>query len=896
LLLVAGGGAWWTRRHLSKIFVTAVERAWPGLTISARSVALSRPGELRFESIRLRVAGADQDAFSVRAATIHFGWAELSRHFIRDVTLERPQVLLDDRTIESLNVAMGGGKAAVGDVPWQVGRISIVGGGAVVDLAAWPRLSLDVSAEIPAAHSAGVTAPARVRLGRVRIQARGEQEEAVFIPTLSASFVPGELREARIRELRVDSPRIAVNDALLKLLPRPAVGNEPAPAWRFDHLAIEKGEVRVDVSTLPRLRGGFAIHADAAPGHAEETFAVDIAHFSARLREDASELLSIAAARVVASPGDLQAKRIRELTVQDPHLQVTDAAVALLQSKPDASGSATAPGPAAGWTLNRVLIKGGQARVDISGAPLAECGFGLHMANAVVAPDGPDELQSLEIRDLALRPRDQALEPFLSVPSVRAEFRVPELLRTGRIARLQVEHLDFRYNSRFREMIDRGGKPRVTPTAAANPAAAGPPGPPISITECRLVDGQVHLNDLGLGIPPIDFRLNTAFRDLALSTDAGAAGHELQSVELSQIALSSPLDPFFHVLKLDSLFVRFTLAGLWRREIEEVEIIHPVIAIGPDLFWYVDQVQKNAAGPPHVATLPDMGPSWSVRRFNATSGQLVLALEGQRSLAVPMPFESHAEDLNFRHLADLRLKLAIDMPEQDYHYPGYELSLLGVRGRLEFSLPPKEKANNVVNTLHLREIRWKNYRTRESFLDVTYDVRGIYGHFGGKAYTGLFNGQFNFLLDDQSSWNGWISGEHIDLKQVTGILAPEKFSLDSPANFRLSLSAHATEFEQVAGDFAASKPGRLQIRKLNDLIEALPADWSGLKRGLARISLEALRDFAYEAARGDFHFHHRTGALHLDLRGAAGSRRITVQVHDDDEPGSPPPSIVATRP
>lgn len=862
----------------------SVNRTYPGLDLHAKTAAFSGAGELKLEAVQLRLAQDPSPALSVRSAKVHFSWKELQQRFIREIVIESPSVTVTDALLKTLPA--GGAKA--GDAPWRIGRLSITGGRALLDLATLPRLEFGFSVD---AKDGGEN---QVRLSDVRSRLRDGTADAVSIPVLSVKFSQEELREGKIRELNLDSPHIAINDALLALLPKPSAESSPAPAWSIENVSISNGTLKADIASLPRMRFDFAAHGSGSLAQGRLPLTLDLSGVAVQLRHKETDALSIASVHAVVSLGELRAQKIRELAIEDPRVDVTDDLVSLLQSftRTSASTPAGSPVPAVPWALGRVSIKRGKATVDLQGAPLADFGFTVQLANAVISPDGADELQSFEVTDLALRPRNRSLEPFLRIPAIRADFRIAEVLRARRIARLSVEHLDFRYNTAFREMIATGERP---PVAKETGPAPSTPAPPVTIAELRLVEGRAHLNDIGLGVPPIDFRVDTSFHELSLSPDAGVAGRALQTIELSQIALASPLDPFFSVLKLDSLFVRFTLAGLWQREIEEVEIVHPVLAIGPDLFWYVDRVQENAAAPQPAATAQDSGPAWSIHRFNATSGQLLLALEGQRALAVPMPFESHAENLNFRRLSELRLKLAIDMPEQDYAYPGYELTLLGVRGRIEFSLPPEKRSNNVVNTLRLREVRWKNFRSRDCFLDVTYDARGVYGHLGGKAYTGLINGQFNFVLGDESPWNGWISGEHIDLKQVTQILAPEKFALSSPANFRLSVTARATQFDSVIGDFAATRGGELRVGKLDDFIHALPGDWSGVKRGLARIGLETLRDFAYDAAHGDFRFHGRSGALHLDLRGPNGARKIAVEVHDDAAPTASP-VIVATRP
>ncbi|MEP6670862.1 MAG: hypothetical protein ABJF10_17015, partial [Chthoniobacter sp.] len=846
-----------------------------------------------------RLRSDHSEVLNVPAATVHFSWRELRRRFIREIVIESPQLELTDQTLAALPGGSGGDSPGASGLPWHVGHIAISNGRARIDVAAAPVIRCHFALDFSEASTHPDATRNQLRLTSLRARLRDEGADAIGIAALTIKFSPEQLGQMKIDELVVDSPHFVVTDRLMALIPQSSTGG-PGPAWSIGSVSIEKGKGRVELAAWPRMQFGFSAQFADPQRKGNAPLALNLDHVSAHLRQDGSESLSVASARIVATVEGLRAQKIREIAIEDPHVIVTDSVLAAFTpsaTPPAATAAPTIAPPSTPWTLERLSIKRGLAKVDLRGAPLAEFGFAIQMADAAFSPTGVDELQSVEINDLALRPRDRAIEPFLRVPAIRADFRIPEFLRTGRIARVQIERLDFRYNASFREMIAAGGKPAVAGNAPVVKDSTASAGYPITIAELRLIDGRVYLNDLGIGVPPIDFRLETALRELSLTPGAGAAGQELQKIELAQVALSSPLDPFFSVLKLDSLFIRFTLAGLWRREIEEVEIVHPVLAIGPDLFWYVDRVQENAAAAPApVAAVQDTGPAWSIRHFNATSGQMILALEGQRTLAVPMPFESHADNLNFRNLSDLRLKLAIDMPEQDYQYPGYELTLRGVRGRVEFSLPPEKRANNVVNTLHLREVCWKNFRGRDCVLDVTYDARGIYGHLGGKAYTGQLNGQFNFLLADKSPWNGWIAGEHIDLQQVTGILAPEKLALSGPADFRLSVTARATVFDSVIGDFAATRTGQLRIGKLDDLIRELPGDWSGLKSGLARISLETLRDFAYTAAHGDFRFHGRSGALHLDLRGANGSRQIAVAVHDDASPEPAVAPVVASRP
>ena len=714
-------------------------------------------------------------------------------------------------------------------------------------------------------------------LKSVRVRVRLDGSEVLRVPAATMRFSWRGLRAHFIREIVIEQPRFRVTDALLAALPAGGSGGGETVPWRIGHLAVQGGVGRVDLVAQPRVDFDFAVELGARAVDGTTPVSLALAALRVRLRGDEAVALEIPGVQVQATLEGLRARKVRGITIAEPKLAVTDA---LLAAFPAAAETPPADQPAsAPWMLERLTLTGGRASLDLAGAPLVQARFAAQLGDDLLPPREPGELQAgVDFTDIAVRARGTGLEPFLRVPAVRTKFRLPEVQRDRRVASVQVEGFDFRFNKAFRDLIAAAEKPALP---AGGKAAPDKPASPFRIGELLVTDGSIHLDDLGLGLPSIGCRVNTTFRNLALAPEAGAGGQELQTIELSRIALTSPLDPFVSVMSLETIFVRFTLAGIWRREIEEVAIIRPRIDIGPDLFWYIDRVQKTEPAPGEAApSVADAGPDWLIKKFSATSGQLFLALEGHSEVALPMPFSSHAENLNFRKLADLRLKLSIEMPEQDYHYPGYELALRGVAGRVEFSLPPTQGANNVVNTLRLREVRWKQFRGSDCYVAVTYDERGIYGHLGGKGYGGVVNGQFNLLLGPGSPWNGWLSGTRIELKPITDALAPEKLALSGPANFHLSARARGPQIEQVTGDFSATRGGALRIGKIDDLIKELPGDWSGVKRGLSRISLEALRDFAYDTAHGDFRFHGREGALRLDLRGPAGSRKFAFDFHD----------------
>ncbi len=102
-MLVAGGG-WWAHRHLTQLTVEAVNRAFPNLQLSAKTVAISGAGVLDLKSIQLRVRHDNSTVVSIPAAQVRFSWQELRQHYVREVVIERPSV----RVTEALLTAVDG--------------------------------------------------------------------------------------------------------------------------------------------------------------------------------------------------------------------------------------------------------------------------------------------------------------------------------------------------------------------------------------------------------------------------------------------------------------------------------------------------------------------------------------------------------------------------------------------------------------------------------------------------------------------------------------------------------------------------------------------------------------------------------------------------------------------
>lgn len=888
VLLVALVG--WYRPTLGKIALWAANRALPDFAIEAGEVRREGFDRLEIGSLRVRLRADGSEVVALERVNVVAGWRDLRAHRIRELRLAAPDVRVSDSLLAVVTTLGSGGSGAV---PWTIDRLVIERGRLGVKLDGTPALSVALETQLTGVRTAGAgdDAEQKVRLSELRLVTRDAAAgEFVRVPAVDVTFNWRDLRERqRVTSVRIRDPEIRFDAAVRRALatvPRTDAPAAATPLWRVGSVQVSGARMRLEE------------FADAAPGL---TFAADAELSEVPLgadREADVERLQVVTIRglEVRAPGAdaepfvrapiIRARfRWREL-LADRWINSVDLERArvrwdgALQST--FAGAPTAATPSA---AKPEIYRIGVLQVSRASLALQEPGAGIPSATfdldagltevplGTATDDLPDAAQAVAIRDLALVAPGETVSPFFHVPAIYGTFTWRGLVLEKRLGMARIEQPEFRYEPSVGRALAAGASPG--PGAVAKPEQAW------RVEELAIFDGKVHLRDLGLGLPQIEFGVNTSFKDLALSLDGEALREAVQTIELHQISLQSPVDPFASVLKLPTLFVRFTPAGLWRRQIEQVEVIGPVLNVGEDLFWYIDRMQgeDRAAAPPGPETR-----SWTVNRFDLTSGQLVLAFDGRPKLPLPLPFETHARNLNFNRLSELRLTLDLVVPEQDYVYPDYQLTLRGVSGRVQFSVPPEKAANNLVQTLRVAEVRWKDYRARELFLGLTFDEKAIHGELGGRAYEGYLRGAFDFGLDAASSWNGWISGSRVNLGPLSAATAPETLSLSGPADFSATVAARATEIEKFEGDFRGRGRGELRVGKLNDLIRELPPEWTALKRSLTRIGLETVRDFTYDSAHGDFRFLGRSGRATLDLRGPGGSRVVEAIVHDDRGP------------
>jgi hypothetical protein len=416
-------------------------------------------------------------------------------------------------------------------------------------------------------------------------------------------------------------------------------------------------------------------------------------------------------------------------------------------------------------------------------------------------------------------------------------------------------------------------------------ATKTPRSKPWKLRELGLVNSRITLTDLGVGAPSVSFNIETTLKNIPLSGALTETDEEIQQQEIADLVITSPLDQFAPVFTMKTLFIRYSIAGLFRRELEEIQVLNPTIYVGEDLFWYFDELSKREAEtqtPAPNPTAPD-DTGWKVKKVGVDYGQLVIAADGKARLPLPLQFSTSAENLNLGKLSDLKLALDLKVPQEDYLFPDYKLELRQLGGVIKFDLPPQSGSNNLVQTLKMQEVRWRQFRAEEGWLSITFDSKGINGEIGAKGYGGYLNGGFSSFFGGNSPWVGWLSGAKVDLKRVTDVMAPGNFTMDGPADFKIEATGASSSLERLRGSLSATRRGKMQIGKLDEIIADIPGNWYWVKRETTRIILETLRDFTYDTGDASFWYLNDEGNLKLSLRGQAGSRNIDVVLHGAED-------------
>lgn len=495
--------------------------------------------------------------------------------------------------------------------------------------------------------------------------------------------------------------------------------------------------------------------------------------------------------------------------------------------------------------------------------------------------------QHLHIAQAQVRIPKQANLPVLSFENVEAVASLPALWQQQRFDSIKLTGGQVEFGDALMTLFS--GKAE----AAEQKADAA---------SSRWIADQIEITKLGItltsiapGLPPVRFDVNFTASETPLDLDGLAKNVAPQRILLSRLRIPSPHEPLRTVAEMDTIHVTYTLDGILHRRIDRVEIVSPLLYVGEDLFWYVETYRKSMKG---EAPIPDAtfgppappkpaAPAWHVDTLAVSDGRLILAPKGVplKGFSKPFPFSFTSK------LESGQLDAVFDIPSDNYTLEQYKLEFRGMKGQVRFNLPLKDRNNNLTETFTVEQLRYKQLHIEKAHLSVTYDAHGIYGLFGGAAYSGYVNGAFDIYLDDVYTWDGWVAGEKVDLGPVTTVMFPSYFLLNGKVAGKIIATGNKNELYQADAEFSNRSPGKFSIASLNDVIAAMPKVLTGtIGDQINRIGLETLRDFEYDKVDGSARFYGREGRGHLRFTGPYGARKIDINVYDHrwkEEPRKP---------
>lgn len=833
-----------------------VARLAPGWRLTVRDADLDPSGRLALHRVAITTA---EGAPVVRAKRVVVAFSPWSLHagHLDAVWIDRPLVIPP-----AALPALGEGGAGAA---WSVGRLVVRRGRVVLPSRhGLPAASFRVAADL---RDLGTAPGLGERLHEIVVKG-GRVTEAGGAPWVTVrggrvrASLAGLRERRRVDEVWLESPSIMRAGPLPSLAGGADDGG--AAPWTLGRLVVRDGRVALPPS--PALPGvSFHLHADlaevgAGPGIAERPHDVTARRVAVTL-PGGVPLAAVDAVRTRFSIAGLLAKRVEEVRLAAPALTVPESVPAAAASRAPGQPAGGGGLPAPGWTLGRLVTYDGLLRLAPAGdLPGARAAFAADLHELGADPARAALPHRILLRDAHLRFPGHPSSVVVDAGSI--DFTLAGLLARRQVARIGLD--------RGLLVLDRGLRERLAgPRGGPGPAR----GNAWSVAVLDIAAFGIRLADLGSQIPDLTLFVRSRLTDVPLDAAGLAKARAPQRVELSDITLDSPLDPFRPVVHVGSVFVEFTMADLLRRQIAAMTAVSPTIYLGEDLIWYMSATRGEAAAAPQEQP-------WTVRRLRAELGRIVITFQGVDRVGLPLNFRTDAHDVVLGDLATLRLAAALEVPKQNYRFPGLDLELTAVEGALRFDYPPGEARDNVVNTLRVAEIRWREYRIHDGWLAATFDQRGVNGKLGGSAYKGYVNGGASVPFQPGPS-AGWASCTDLDLAPVAAAAAGTYLEMTGLIDVEAAVEMRRERIHQASADLDFKHPGKLRFPALDRLLERLPATASSWQRDLARVAVETFRDYPYTDGTGTLRFEDPRGSFLLGLDGERGTRRFDVHYYGE---------------
>jgi hypothetical protein len=451
-----------------------------------------------------------------------------------------------------------------------------------------------------------------------------------------------------------------------------------------------------------------------------------------------------------------------------------------------------------------------------------------------------------------------------------------------RIGELRLEYPEVTYNLKGSFFGDQPAKKSGRPGFFSGLAAFW------HLDVLRIERGTLSLLGLGPRIPPVDLPFEGTFDNIPLGTRLSQQDlDEEHHLTLNGVQFRSPLDPVRVLLNIQQIRLEFCFGRLATGEFDALTLEQPVLSLDPGLFWFIEELRRSEVTAKPAS--PESGLNWRVRRFAIQDGRLDIArLRGVTS-QYPIEFELHRENLKLSalSLADFRVELSI--PNQDISIPALNLTFENLHGKIAFHLGEPQPAaanvpsilqrpNDIVNTIYVDTIRWKNAEITAAWLAMVFDEKNISGSFGGNFAKDYLTGGITFGWFGNEPWRVWGGLANVDAAEVVHSLAQEYVTMNGRARLGFDVQGQDQDLKGRL-QLQSLSPGVINIQSLTPWIEKIQTEAVGIKDDTKRIILSCLRDYPYENYQLDAEYTKPNGRLLFEAHSPVGVRKLDLNWH-----------------
>jgi hypothetical protein len=397
----------------------------------------------------------------------------------------------------------------------------------------------------------------------------------------------------------------------------------------------------------------------------------------------------------------------------------------------------------------------------------------------------------------------------------------------------------------------------------------------------NLIDSTVIPVGLGVRHPIVLSQLHLG------RPDSSPEMSQLRTVEISSVNITSPFDPLAPVFSFPLTHITFSYSEIWHHHIQRIDMIHPTMFLGQDLFWLTKELKSRKSTVQTGVEAP-----WVVGEFKIDYGRLAVNAFGQPVVHFPFFFNTKVDDIRLDQLDKISVKSSINIANLTQDYPEYKVRIKNLRGKLYINWPPTNaNANNVSNDISIDEITWNDIPATNVYSNITFDPNGIYGRLTGACEGGQLAGNFEFYYAKGFAWNADFFAQKVNCQPVAQKVAGKYCDLTGELDGQLAVQGQATQIQKCQGLLQLPTPGTLKIKSMEDLLNRLPPDTLALKRQALKLVIDSFDTYPYDSGKLTLNYTPAGGASELALTGPRGSRDFQVAFHPWN-----PASNAASRP